>query len=204
MAGKRKDVYLVCGGKYHDFDFARLELLKLLAEHDVVRVKVANDYSDVEAMCQADLLVSYTCDEVPDMAGQARLKSYVEEGGKWFALHGTNSVLEWLSHDPALLRAPRDNKDFMEVLGSQFLAHPPIEPYRVEVTKPFIHWSRALSLLIPLTNFICRSITARTKCCCTPNGLARSRHSRTVTGRQATMSMPFSTCGLMGKVRCYI
>ncbi|GIR71464.1 MAG: hypothetical protein CM15mP74_27150 [Halieaceae bacterium] len=27
MAGKRKDVYLVCGGKYHDFDFARLELL---------------------------------------------------------------------------------------------------------------------------------------------------------------------------------
>ena len=62
MAGKRKDVYLVCGGKYHDFDFARLELLKLLAEHDVVRVKVANDYSDVEAMCEADLLVTYTCD----------------------------------------------------------------------------------------------------------------------------------------------
>ena len=31
MAGKRKDVYLVVGGKYHDFDFARLELLKLLA-----------------------------------------------------------------------------------------------------------------------------------------------------------------------------
>ena len=118
MAGKRKDVYLVCGGKYHDFDFARLELLKLLAEHDVVRVKVANDYSDVEAMCQADLLVTYTCDEVPDAAGQARLKSFVEEGGKWFALHATNSVLEWLSHDPPLLRAPRDHKDFMEVLGS--------------------------------------------------------------------------------------
>ena len=136
MAGKRKDVYLVCGGKYHDFDFARLELLKLLAEHDVVRVKVANDYSDVDAMCEADLLVTYTCDEVPDMAGQARLKSYIENGGKWFALHATNSVLEWLSHDPPLLRAPRDHKDFMEVLGSQFLAHPPIEPYRVEVTKP--------------------------------------------------------------------
>ena len=50
MAGKRKDVYLVVGGKYHDFDFARLELLKLLAEHDVIRVKVANDYSDVDGM----------------------------------------------------------------------------------------------------------------------------------------------------------
>ena len=136
MAGKRKDVYLVCGGKYHDFDFARLELLKLLAEHDVVRVKVANDYSNVAEMCEADLLITYTCDEVPDKAGQAALKSFIEKGGKWFALHATNSVLEWLSHDPPLLRAPRDNKDFMEVLGSQFLAHPPIEPYRVEVTKP--------------------------------------------------------------------
>ena len=59
MAGNRKDVYLVVGGKYHDFDFARLELLKLLAEHDVIRVKVANDYSDVDAMCEADS-VSYT------------------------------------------------------------------------------------------------------------------------------------------------
>ena len=55
MAGKRKDVYLVCGGDYHDFDFARLELLKLLAEHDHVRVKVANDYSDIAGMCEADL-----------------------------------------------------------------------------------------------------------------------------------------------------
>ena len=136
MAGKRQDVYLVCGGKYHDFDFARLELLKLLAEHDFIRVKVANDYSDVAAMSEADLLVTYTCDEVPDAAGQKALKSYIENGGRWFALHATNSVLEWLSHDPPLLRSPRDHVDFMEVLGSQFLAHPPIEPYRVEVSSP--------------------------------------------------------------------
>ena len=40
MAGKRKDMYLVCGGKYHDFDFARLELLKLLAEHEIGRAHV--------------------------------------------------------------------------------------------------------------------------------------------------------------------
>ena len=90
MAGKRKDVYLVVGGKYHDFDFARLELLKLLAEQDVVRVKVANDYNDVEAMCAADLLISYTCDEVPDPAGQAKLrecKSFHREIGKMCRIH---------------------------------------------------------------------------------------------------------------------
>ncbi len=32
--------------------------------------------------------------------------------------------------------APRDARTFMETLGSQFVAHPPIEPYRVEVTQP--------------------------------------------------------------------
>jgi hypothetical protein len=105
MAGKRRDVYLVCGGDYHDFDFARLELLKLLAEHDHVRVKVGNDYSDIAGMCEADLLISYTCNVVPDKAGQAALKKYVENGGKWYALHATNSVLEWVSQDPPLLRA---------------------------------------------------------------------------------------------------
>ena len=136
MAGKRKNVYLICGGNYHDFDFARLELLKLLAEHDFIRTRVANDYSDIQGICESDLLITYTCDIVPDSAGQAALKSFVESGGRWFALHATNSVLEWLSHDPPMLRAPRDHYDFMDVLGSQFLAHPPIEPFTVQVSDP--------------------------------------------------------------------
>ena len=33
---QRIDVYLVCNAKYHDTNFARLELLKLLAEHEDV------------------------------------------------------------------------------------------------------------------------------------------------------------------------
>ena len=136
MKGKRKDVYLVCGGKYHDFDFARLELLKLLAEHDVIRVKVANDYRDIDGMCSSDLLVTYTCDEVPDKDGQVALQEFVQEGGKWFGLHATNSVLTWVTHDPPLLRAPRDEVTFMETLGSQFLAHPPVENYKVEISDP--------------------------------------------------------------------
>lgn len=135
MAG-RQNVYLVCGGKYHDFDFARLELLKLLAEHATVRTRVAEDFRDIEGITTSDLLVTYTCDVVPDPAGQRALRQYVESGGRWFALHATNSVLEWVSYDPPLLRAPREPRDFMEVLGSQFLAHPPIEPYRVDVSDP--------------------------------------------------------------------
>jgi hypothetical protein len=36
------DAHLVAGGKYHGFDFARLALLKLLAEHTRLRVTVAD------------------------------------------------------------------------------------------------------------------------------------------------------------------
>ena len=35
----RVDVYLICNAKYHDTNFARLELLKLLAEHEDVYVR---------------------------------------------------------------------------------------------------------------------------------------------------------------------
>ncbi|MFT6407947.1 MAG: hypothetical protein ACJAQ6_001363, partial [Arenicella sp.] len=62
---KRVDAYLVCGGNYHDFDFARLEILKLVAEHTDIRIKVAENYSDIEAIEAADLLITYTCDVGP-------------------------------------------------------------------------------------------------------------------------------------------
>jgi len=40
------NVYLVAAGEWHDIDFARLELLKLLAENERIRVHVAEDYHD--------------------------------------------------------------------------------------------------------------------------------------------------------------
>ena len=47
----RLDVYLVAGGKYHNIDFARLELLKLIAEQPRLRVQVGPDYADIDAIC---------------------------------------------------------------------------------------------------------------------------------------------------------
>ena len=47
---ERVDAYLVAGGRYHDIDFARGEILKLLAEHPQVRTKVGSDYRDSEAI----------------------------------------------------------------------------------------------------------------------------------------------------------
>jgi uncharacterized protein len=37
---ERIDAHFVAVGKYHDVDFARLELLKLLAEHPQIRTTV--------------------------------------------------------------------------------------------------------------------------------------------------------------------
>jgi len=130
---KPLDAYLVCGGLYHDFDYARLRLLEHLAEHERVRTRVAYDYRDCEAIAEADFLVSYTCDVRPDEAQQEALAAFVAGGGRWLALHGTNAILE-----PAgdfQFECPRSHPRLMEVLGSQFLGHPPIKPYRVTVSE---------------------------------------------------------------------
>lgn len=139
--GGRIDAVLVCGGKYHDFDFARRELLAELGVFDSVKTRVVEDYGCAEAggaLGDADLLVTYTCDVRPTPAQQHGLRAFVAGGGRWLALHGTNSALD----PPAQLgagepfRTPRAFPVMAELLGSQFVGHPPIAAYRVEVTEP--------------------------------------------------------------------
>ena len=127
----RIDCVLIVGGLYHDMDFARLELLKLLAEDPRVRTRVFEDYANLDAIKAADFLVTYTCDVVPPLATQEALRQWVRDGGRWYALHGTNSVLRLF--DSGLYGSPRWAPLMMETLGTQFIAHPPIAPYRVEI-----------------------------------------------------------------------
>jgi uncharacterized protein len=137
VPGQRIDVLLVVGGKYHDFDFARLELLKLLAEHDEFRVRVQPDYEDLSTLGQTSILVSYTCDARPSLESQQQIRLWVEGGGRWLALHGTNAALGDASVRP--VASPRIFPLWADTLGTQFIAHPPIAPYTVEVTNPD-HW----------------------------------------------------------------
>jgi hypothetical protein len=132
MATAPVNGYLVCGGLYHDMDYARLELLKLLAEHPHIRVRVAQDYRDTGAIAESDFLITYTCGVIPEPAEQSALRDFLSAGRRWFALHGTNSVLRFLKDRG--WDAPRSEPEFMAMLGSQFIAHPPISPYRVEVS----------------------------------------------------------------------
>ncbi len=134
---ERVDAYLVAGGKYHDIDFARLELLKLLAEHEHLRVRVAADYEDTASIEKASALISYTCDVRPSESAQLAIRSWVEGGGRWLALHGTNAALDLPR--PNGVESPRCFPGWADTLGSQFVAHPPIQPYAVEVADPS-HW----------------------------------------------------------------
>ena len=133
MAG-RINVYFVVGGKFHDFDFARLEILKLLHVHERVRVRVADDYRDTAAILASDALVSFTCDVRPDEAEQEALAAFVASGKRWLALHGTNSFIEW--GGDGRVSTPRSAPALMRLLGSQFIAHPPVGEFEVKVTDP--------------------------------------------------------------------
>jgi hypothetical protein len=125
------DVYLVCNAKYHDTNFARLELLKLLAEHEDVWVRVADSYADIDSISASTLLVTYTCDLCPTEAEQLGLRSFLESGGNWFALHGTNALVEIVNNKAD---TPDKAPDLMRSLGSRFVAHPAIETFQVRVT----------------------------------------------------------------------
>ena len=72
------------------------ELLKLLAEDPAVRTRVFEDYENVEAIEAADILITYTCDVTPSLKAQEALRDWLAKGGRWYALHGTNSVLRLL------------------------------------------------------------------------------------------------------------
>jgi len=129
---QRLDVYLVCNARYHDTNFARLELLKLLAEHEDINTRVAQDFSDMEGIASSKLLITYTCDLRPTPEEQEALGEFLAAGGRWFALHATNALLDFVdgkADTPDL--APK----FMQLLGSRFVAHPPNQKISIRATE---------------------------------------------------------------------
>ncbi len=115
---------LVCGSpaRNHDFDFARRALLDALYAAGNIRTDVWNNYDNGAAIEQGDLLVSYTSQVPVSDENCAALRRYLERGGRWLAVHASNSVLQ--------------NPHLPGILGSKFLAHPPYTRYTVSVTRP--------------------------------------------------------------------
>jgi len=138
---ERIDAHFVAAGKYHDIDYARLEFLKLLAEHPQIRTTVACDYADTARLDNCRFLISYCCDLMPGEEEAAAIRTWLEGGGKWLALHGTNSILRFVEEG---VDAPDERPDVMEMLGTQFKAHPPIGPFLVEIANPDHEFTRGI------------------------------------------------------------
>lgn len=126
----RKDGVLIVGGTSHDMDYARLELLKALAEHDHLRVACLADFEAAETIRNAAFAVAYTSNVQPSPTGQQALQEMVERGGRLLALHATNALFDFTPHGVAARPAAAG---FMDLLGSQFIAHPPIGTFTVDV-----------------------------------------------------------------------
>ena len=114
-------VHLICNAKYHDSDFARVELLKLLYEHDDISVTVSDNYDNFENHIGKNLVITYTCDLKPEDKEVKHIEEYLTSGGNWFALHGTNAIVAF---DGAKADTPNVSPEFMKLLGSRFIAHP--------------------------------------------------------------------------------
>lgn len=132
-ARKRIDGLLVVGGMAHDFDFVRLELLKLLSEDERLRITVTPDFENLAALDHATFVISYTCNIKPSDAAQSALRDAVAQGKRWFALHATNALLDWT---PDGVDVSKDAPMFMDTVGSQFVAHPPLGPFQVVISDP--------------------------------------------------------------------
>ena len=130
-ATDRIDVYLVCNARYHDTNFARLELLKLLAEHEDISTEVASSFADTAAIKRSRLLITYTCDLRPTEAEQAALGEFLAAGGRWFALHATNALLEFT--ESGKVDTPDLAPHYMQLLGSRFIAHPANQKIQIRV-----------------------------------------------------------------------
>jgi len=72
-------------------DYARRQLLQKLRAKDHLAVTVANNFQDLERWLPgADFLVTYVAGPYPAGAGNEALSNWLQNGGRWFALHGTS------------------------------------------------------------------------------------------------------------------
>ena len=119
----------------HDMDYARLRLLEILYEDSRFSATVSSDFSDLGRWLDgADLLVTYVAGPYPDETQNDELRSWLESGGRWLALHGTSGG-KAASIDGDRRRRAMVKTSHHETLGGFFLNHPPVRRFRVDVAK---------------------------------------------------------------------
>jgi len=113
-------------------DFARRQLLGMLAKHDHAVSTVSSDFSDLgKWLAGTDLLLTYVAGPYPDDAQCAELNEWLRNGGRWLGLHGTSggrAVKVEGSQRRKMVKLTHHDS-----LGCFFLNHPPIRRFEVKV-----------------------------------------------------------------------
>ena len=134
-------VHLIVGGyppgspAAHDMDYVRRHLLGELAGLEDRHTTVSSDYADLDRwLPPARLLLTYVAGPVPSDDDHAHLRSWLEAGGRWVALHGTSGgkaarVERDGRRGRMMVRQPHH-----ATLGGFFLNHPPVQRFTVTVT----------------------------------------------------------------------
>lgn len=132
-------VHVVAGGfprgsaAGHDIDYARLRILQLLQDEGRATASVASDFNDLDSwLPKSDLLVTYVAGPYPDDRQCELIAGWLDEGGRWLALHGTSGGRAVPLPDGRPERTISRTRHH-EVLGCFFLNHPPIRAFRVDV-----------------------------------------------------------------------
>jgi hypothetical protein len=133
-------IHLVVGGyppgspAAHDMDYARRCLLHELAAFPDRYTTVSSDYADLDRwLAPAGLLVTYVAGPVPSDEDHAQLRSWLEAGGRWLALHGTGGGKAARVEQDGRPRRKMVRQSHHDTLGAFFLNHPPIRRFSVEV-----------------------------------------------------------------------
>ena len=134
-------VHLITGGfppgsaAGHDMDYARIQLLQCLQTKEHLAVTVANDFQDIERWLPGtDLLITYVAGPYPEGSANEALMAWLEDGGRWFALHGTSGGKAVKTERDGLVVKKMVKAEHHQTLGCFFLNHPPLSEFQVEVT----------------------------------------------------------------------
>ena len=117
-------------------DYARVRLLGLLQESAApVCATTSNDFADISRwLPTCAMLITHVAGPFPNDEQNAQIRNWLEQGGRWLALHGTSGGKAAPVNENSRVRAMVKGA-YHATLGSFFLNHPPVRKFRVEVVE---------------------------------------------------------------------
>ncbi len=116
-------------------DYARLRLLTLLQENQRIYTIAGNDFADIARwLSGCQLLITYVAGPYPNDEQDQFIQHWLQEGGRWLALHGTSGGRAVPVGENRWVRKMVKGS-YHATLGSFFLNHTPDRKFRVDVAN---------------------------------------------------------------------